>query len=136
MKKLIIIVILILGIELQVTAQKEEVYIRLGMTYQEIRKEIPSAKQDKLDSGLKALVQSSDYTVVYYFFNKEDICNLQVYKYHIAMLTIMLKAFNEDPEYLQTGPLEYLYNSQKILRTYTIVLDRSKETLTLYVEDV
>lgn len=134
MKKLLILVTLILGIRIQGNAQ-EEIYLRLGMTLTEIRKELPNSKVDSIDSN-KVIVQETKYTVIFYFLNENNICNLQVYKYDIAFLSTILKTFNEDKNYVKLGILEYLYNNGEDVRRYEIQINSEKETVILYVENM
>lgn len=134
MKKLLILVTLILGIGIQGNAQ-EEIYLRLGMTLTEIRKELPNSKVDSIDSN-KVIVQETKYTVIFYFLNENNICNLQVYKYNIAFLSTILKTFNEDKNYVKLSSLEYLYNNGEDVRRYEIQINSEKETVSLYVENM
>lgn len=134
MKKLLILVTLILEIGIQGNAQ-EEIYLRLGMTLTEIRKELPNSKVDSIDSN-KVIVQETKYTVIFYFLNENNICNLQVYKYNIAFLSTILKTFNEDKNYVKLSSLEYLYNNGEDVRRYEIQINSEKETVVLYVENM
>jgi hypothetical protein len=134
MKKLKIVVILILGIGIQVNAQSE-VYLRLGMTMAEISKEVPDGKTEKFGDS-SVIVQEAEYCRIFYFMDIDSICILQVYTYHISMLATMLKTFNEDDQYLKMESLEYLYNNGKVVRKYEIIINKEKETMSLYVENM
>ena len=101
MKKLIIIVTLILGIGLQSNAQ--DVYLRLGMTLTEIKKELPNCKVDNTEN-IKVIVQETDYSRIFYVMNNENICNLQVYQYNLSFLSTLLNTLNEDKSlYISKG---------------------------------
>jgi predicted nucleotidyltransferase component of viral defense system len=134
MKKLLIFVTLILEIGIQGNAQ-EEIYLRLGMTLTEIKKELPNSKVDSIDSN-KVIVQETKYTVIFYFLNENNICNLQVYKYNITFLSTILKTFNEDKNYVKLNSLEYLYNNGEDVRRYEIQINSEKETVVIYVENM
>lgn len=133
MKKLIIIVTLILGIGLQSNAQ--DVYLRLGMTLAEIKKELPNCKVDNIEDT-KVIVQETDYSRIFYFMNNENICDLQVYQYNLTFLPVLLSTFNENKSFIQLSGLEYLYNNGKDVRKYEIKINSVNEIVSLYVENM
>jgi len=135
--KIFIIIFFIFSTILQSISQtnNNNVYLRLGMDINEIKQEITDYKIDYIDNT-KVLIQDTEYIKIFYFFNINDICNLQAYLYNIDALSHILKSFKDDKNFIRMDALEYLYSDGQYVRKYLLYIDEDKGTLILYVEDV
>jgi len=135
--KIFIIIFFIFSTILQSISQtnNNNVYLRLGMDINEIKQEIIDYKIDYIDNT-KVLIQDTEYIKIFYFFNRNDICNLQAYLYNIDALSHILKSFKDDKNFIRMDALEYLYSDGQYVRKYLLYIDEDKGTLILYVEDV
>ena len=129
MKKIAIIIIL--GcIGLLAFAQDNSVKLRIDTSLQEMQNlysELP-VKIDK--DGDKYLFQEAENSWIFYYFNEDDLCNVQTHIYHKSFVTSLLKSLNSK-DYLKLSNTEYLRIDYNRIVKFTIEVDLEYDVVVL-----
>jgi hypothetical protein len=130
--KRIIISTLILFLGFSIFAQ-ENIKLRIAQPLNEVRKEFPTLKVKVDDDGDKYLFQEFDYVHIYYYFDKKDLCYIQVYVYHISFTSTLLKNMNTE-EYIKLSASEYLRVDGGGVIKFTLVVNEKRKVVSLIAE--
>lgn len=105
MKKLIIITLFLL---FSLYSQSQEVIeLRINKTRAEIKKEVPSIKIEKDNTGEEYYLQTGTDVICKYYFDDEGLCYVQQYLYLIDSLPTIIKTLNEEP-FIKIKNLQYM----------------------------
>jgi len=119
MKNLIIIIILCLS----GNTFAQDIKLKLDVDYTTIKDEYSQAITKYTEEGVKYLILEKEEVIVWMYFNEKDICDMQVYAYEISILGNMLKAFNNDKDFIKVSATEYILVTENKILSYEILIE-------------
>ena len=115
--------------------QPDDISVKIGWHIIDIKEYIVEF-DEVIKEERHFIVQSVEHRLVFYYFNEEQYCDVQVYRYHISYLGWLKSMFEREDLFMKVADSEYMVCIDNFYRSFIINVNERTQTVIILVEDI